>query len=146
MTTPKRKRRNFSELAEELDRIADRPENDGKRWEWYDIGLALGVSAPTAQHLVQWMRRNWVTSYWTVAAGTNYTVAPTKSLKAALAGILSQQKHLITRLETLQKSAATLATVDPDLSWAKLAARMAKHYERRLGDEREFRETLMSFG
>jgi hypothetical protein len=145
MSPASRKRRNFTELARDLDLIAVRPNNQDIKWTWDTIGAALNISAPTAQHLVQWMRRNWVASYWTIAtAGSDYSVVQTKSFRVALDGILGQQRHLITRLQTLQASAATLATIDPDPLWAALAARTAGHYRRRLEDEEEFQRTLIA--
>jgi hypothetical protein len=141
-----RKRRGFAELADELALIADRPENRDRQWDWLSIGLALGINATTAQHLVYWMRKNYAKEYWTVGtARSDYMIVPTKSFREALDGILNQQRHLITRLQSMQASAATLAAIDPSPEWSALAARTEKYYMRRIGDEQEFREVLVGF-
>ena len=141
-----RKRRSFADMAAELHAIADRPKNQDIKWDWVKIGAALEVNARTAQQLVQWMRREYAELYWTVGTiNSDYKTMATNSFRDALDGILDQQGHLITRLKTMQRSAATLATLDPDEKWRKLAARTAKHYDRRVGDEEELREVLLGY-
>src|SRR6185437_9033032 len=102
MSTPTRNRRNYEQMARELHTITDRPENRDKHWDWVSIGVALGISAGTAQHLVQWMRKYYTETYWTVGTyKSDYMTMPTKAARDAMDGMLNQQRHLITRLETM---------------------------------------------
>lgn len=140
-----RQRRRFAQLAVELHNISQRPENENKRWNWSSIAVALRISAPTAQHLVQWMRKHYTELYWTVGIyASDYMTVPTRQARVALDGMLNQQRHLITRIETMKQGCETLASIDPDPSWRSLMEANAGHFTAMLNLERDFTELLVS--
>jgi hypothetical protein len=140
-----RKRRNYEELANELHVISERPENGDRKWDWVDIGVALGISAPTAQRLVQWMRQHYTDQYWMVGISkTDYMTMPTRLARLALDGMLNQQLHIVTRLQTMQMGCATLARVDPTPEWQALMELYEEHCKTMLTVQRNFREVLVT--
>lgn len=140
-----RRRRRYAELAVELHEISVRPQNRGRKWDWMDIGLALGISAPSAQRLVRWMRKNYTEQYWTVGIyKSDYLVVPTVQGRVALDGMLNQQMHLITRLSTMVQSCMTLANIDPDPAWSHFMELNVDHFTSMLRLEKDFSELLVT--
>lgn len=140
----RRNRRKYADYALQLHALSERPEFLGKAWGWPDIAAMLGISVSTAQHLVQWMRKNYTEQYWTVGTyKTDYLTIPTKQARVALDGMLNQQLHLITRLQTMVQGCETLAKIDPDRAWQIVMEANARHFRNMLGLENEFRELLV---
>lgn len=144
-----RKRRQYAELAVELHKLAEHPRNQGMKWTWITIGTALGINAANAQRLVQWMRKHYIEMYWTVGIYEtrdqhgNYQTEATNQARVALDGMLNQQRHLVTRLETMKQGCETLARLDPDPDWKHLMELNAMHFTGMLGSETVFQELLI---
>lgn len=139
----RRQRRKYVDLADQLQSVSGRPEYAGRKWTWIDIAVALNVTTSTAHNLILWMRKNYTEMYWTVGTfATEYKSEPTRLVSTALAGMLNQQAHIVSRMQTMARSWETLARIDPDESWRALATDNAEHFRSILVQERTFRDLL----
>lgn len=136
--------RKTRDLAATLVNLVENPKYAGITWSWDEIGTVLDCTEQQARRVIYYLRDNHGDFVWTVGTySSGYRSMPTSSTNGALAGIINQYRHALTRERSVQRVWTTLAKVDPDPKWSKFAARESRWWERKADDTRDHLEHLV---
>lgn len=123
--------RRVRDAAAVLTRLIEDPEYAGQRWTWDTIGEVLELTLREAREVIYYLRDNASTFTWTVGThASGWETMPSTSVRESLDGLVNQQRHLITRIDSQKHAWEVLAKVDPDPRMARVAKRQAKMFTR----------------
>ena len=132
------------QLAATLSRLIDDPRFAGRRWNWVTIGQVLGCNQAEARQVIAYLRRNATDVVWTVGTfSSDWEIMPTAQVREAVDGMVNQYRHMLTRMQSAQHTAAVLSVVDPDPGLARWMRRLERIHTRHIEDVEDLLEGLL---